>query len=104
MKFLQPLPRHRLFRFHHFHECIEQIRGIVRPRAGFRMVLHAEDGQILVPETFNGAVVQIDVRDDSAFGFERFLIDGKSVILAGDFDSSRVEVFHRLISAAMSEF
>lgn len=31
-------------------------------------------------------------------------IDGKAVIVTGNFDMLRVEIFHRLIAAAMTEF
>ena len=35
--------------------------------------------------------------------FERFSLDGKAVILAGDLDTAGVKVLHRLIPAAMTE-
>ena len=49
--------------FDQLRELIEKIRGIVRAGRGFRMILHAEDRQFLVPHSFDRAVVQIDVRD-----------------------------------------
>ena len=76
----------------------------MRAGAGFGVVLDAEDGQILVAKTFDGAVVEVHVRDDTAVGFERFLVDGKAMILAGDLDLAGVEILHRLIAAAMAEF
>src|SRR5665213_86003 len=82
LQLLQPLSRHWLLRLHHLHKRIEQVRRIVRARAGFGVILHAENRQVFMAETFHGAIVQIEMSNDPALGFERLLIDGKPVILA----------------------
>ena len=41
----------------------EQRRGIVRAGGGFRVVLDAEDGLRRVTHAFDGAVVEVQVRD-----------------------------------------
>ena len=71
--------------------------------AGFGVVLDAEDGQVGVAEAFDGAVVEVDVGDDAAAGFEALLVDGEAVVLAGDLDSAGVEVLDRLVAAAVAE-
>ena len=76
----------------------------MRAGAGFGVILHAEDRQCRVAETFDGVVVEIHVRDDAPFCFQRFLIDGEAVVLAGDLDPAGVEIFDRLVAAAMAEF
>ncbi len=54
------------------------------------MILDAKQRQLLVAETFDSAVVEIDMRDDAALGFEGSFLDCKAVILAGDFDPARI--------------
>src|SRR5450631_4171343 len=39
-------------------ECGEKIAGIMRTRRGLGMVLHAEDGQLAMPHSFDRAIVQ----------------------------------------------
>ncbi len=75
----------------------------MRAGAGFGVVLDAEKGQLRVAEAFDGAVVEVDVGNHAAVRFQRFLIDSEAVILARDFDAAGVEIFDRLISAAMAE-
>jgi len=72
--------------------------------AGFGVILNAKGGQAAVAKALDGAIVEVDVRHHAAVGFEAFLIDGKAVVLAGDFHAVRVEILHRLIRAAMAEF
>lgn len=67
------------------------------------MVLHAEDGEFAVAETFDGAIVEIDVADFEV-GREGVGIDRKTVVLAGDVDFAGAEVFDGLVAAAMAEF
>ena len=47
---------------HHLRKLLEQIMRIMRPRRGFRVILHAEQRQIPMPQAFQRLVVQIDVR------------------------------------------
>ena len=72
--------------------------------AGFGVVLDAEDGERRVAEAFHRAIVEVDVGDDAAFGFQAFLLDGEAVVLAGDFYSAGVEIFYGLVAAAVAEF
>ena len=44
-------------------ELPEEVAGIVRAGRGLGMVLHAEDGPVLVAQALDGVVVEIDVRD-----------------------------------------
>ena len=48
--------------FDHAPEAREKILAVVRPGAGFGVVLHAEDGPGLVPESFKRLVVQVEMR------------------------------------------
>ena len=75
----------------------------MRARRGFRMVLHAEDRQFLVAHSFHCAVIQIDV---CYFHIrrKRLRIDGESVVLRSDGYFAGVQIFYRLIGAAMAEF
>ena len=75
----------------------------MRPGRGFWMILHAEDRQLFVPHSFNRVVVQIDVADLDIFRKRRG-IDRESVILRGDRDLATLQIFYRLIRAAMTEF
>ena len=44
-------------------ELLEQVIGVVRSGGGFGVVLDAEDRLGFVPQAFDGAVVEIHVRD-----------------------------------------
>src|SRR5262245_1328400 len=67
------------------------------------MVLHAEHGMLAMPQPFDRAVVQVDVSDLDV-GRKRLRIDGKAVVLRGDFHLAGLELLHRMVRAAMSEF
>jgi len=84
-------------------ELIEKIRGIVRAGRGFRMVLHAEDRQVLMAHSLHCAVVQIDVRYFH-IRRKRLRIDGEAVILRSDGHFASAQIFYRLIGATMAEF
>jgi len=103
LQFFQSFARRRFFGFHHFHERVKEISRVVRAGAGLGVVLDAEDGKRFVAEAFDGLVVEVDVRHHAAVGFQGFAIDREAVILAGDFDPAGVEIFDRLIAAAMAE-
>src|SRR5438874_1199406 len=66
------------------------------------MILNAEDRQFLVPHAFHCVVVQIDMADLDVLR-ERFGIDCEPVVLRGDRDPAALQIFHRLIRAAMTE-
>jgi len=83
--------------FHQVGELGEEVVRIVRAGRRFRMILHAEQGQILVAHAFVGVVVQVDVRDFDVARRERFRIDAETVILGGDFHLAGEQIFHRVI-------
>ena len=47
---------------HHLHKIPEQVVRVVRAGRGLRVILHAEQRQRAVPQSFQRIVVQIDVR------------------------------------------
>src|SRR4051794_36505370 len=62
LQLLQSLPPHRFLRLHHLDERVEQVRRVVRAGGRFGLVLDAEDGKVLVTESFDRAVIQVHVR------------------------------------------
>lgn len=74
----------------------------MRARRGLRVVLNTEDWFVLVPHSFHRLVVQVDAVDADVCR-EGFVIDGESMILGGDLDLAAFEIFHRLISSAVSK-
>ena len=70
--------------FHLVDELPEQVVRVVRAGRSLRMVLHAEDRLRFVAQPLDRAVVQVQVRDLDV-GWERRGIDGKAVVLRGDF-------------------
>src|SRR4029077_5484718 len=76
--------RHSSFRLvDQLGKLLEKIRSIVRSGCSLGVILPTEDRQFFVSHPFDGAVVEIDVRD---FDFLRqgIRIDRKPVILRGD--------------------
>ncbi len=47
--------------FHQLDEFAEQVIGIMRPRRGFRMVLHRKRRVNLVMQSFDRVVIEIDM-------------------------------------------
>ncbi len=68
----------------------------------FGMVLDAEHRLRAVPHALHRAVVQIDAVDDDLRG-KRLRIDGKTVVLGGDFDAPAGQILDGLVGAAMTE-
>ena len=66
--------------FHQSDEALEVVRGIVRPRRGFGVVLDGEDWQALVAHALDAVVVEIEVRH---FHVRREAVggDGETVIV-----------------------
>ena len=56
-----------------------------------------------MPKARDGVVVEVDMRDLD-ISRQRITIDRKTVIVRGDLDLAGVEIFDRLIAAAMAEF
>ena len=90
--------------FHQIRELREQVMRIVRPGRSFRVILHAEERQVLMAHALVGVVVQIKMGDFDIAGRQRFGIDTKAVILGGDFHLIGQKIFHRMIRAVMAEF
>src|SRR5436305_12521819 len=66
------------------------------------MILHAENRKFLVAHSFHGVVVQIDVADLDILR-KRLGIDREPVILRRDRDPAALQIFYRLVRAAMPE-
>ena len=66
------------------------------------VVLHAEDGKALVPQSLEGLVVQIDVSGLDVGG-ERIRVDGEPVILGRDFDSAGRLVADGVVGSPVAE-
>lgn len=75
----------------------------MRARAGFGVILDGEDGELFVAEALDGAVVEIDFGNDAATLFELFRVGGEAVILGGDADDARLQIFYGLIAATVAE-
>ena len=66
------------------------------------MILHSEDRQPLVPQSFQSLIVQVDVTRLDVGGQSR-RIDGKTVVLSRDLDFAGLLVADRVVGAAMAE-
>ncbi len=67
------------------------------------MILNRKDRIFFVPEGLHRPVIQIDL-SHLHIGGQRFRINGKAVILSGDQNFAGLQIFDRLIGAAMPEF
>ena len=67
------------------------------------MILDAEDRQFFVSHSFDGVVIQVDVAHFD-ISWQRLGIDRESVVLRGDCDLAALQIFDRLVRAAMAEF
>src|SRR4051812_16691814 len=94
----------RLSRFagHRCQEVPEKIMAIVWAGGSFRVILHAEGGDFIVRETFDGFVVQTAMRHAQERR-QRVFCHGEAVILRSDLDSARFEIVHGMVCAAMAE-
>src|SRR5579872_1389910 len=88
---------------HHLGEVFEQIMRVVGTGTGFRVILHAEERQVLVPQAFQCVVVQIHVREFDFARGQRIRIDGEVVVVRRDLDFAAVQLLHRMIAAVMPE-
>lgn len=68
------------------------------------MVLNAEERELSVLKSFNSIIIQVDVRQLDFRFVHRLPVDRETVILRGDFNFAGVEIFHRMVRAAMTEF
>ena len=66
------------------------------------MILRCEDGQVPVPDTLDGTVVDVVLVRDETGPFEAVLVHGVSVVLGCDVHP--VAVFHGLVASPVAEF
>ena len=85
-------------------EIVEQVVRVVGPRRGFGMILDAEQRQRAMAEAFVRVIVQIEVGDFDIARRERVGINGKAVILGGDFDFLGAQILYRVVRAVVAEF
>src|ERR1043166_9991483 len=85
-----------------FPELLEQRAAIVRPRAGFGVVLHAKDRQRAVAHPFERAVVEVDVGWNQV-ARQRLRVHREAVILRRDLDLLGALIQDGLIGAPMAE-
>src|SRR6266699_5033046 len=88
---------------HQLCEAIEEIPDVVRPGARFGVPLEAERRPIGACEALQAAVEEryvggLEVRR------ERVRVDCEAVVLAGDDDSSALQILYRMVGAVMAEF
>ena len=67
------------------------------------MILDREDRQRFVPQAGDSFVVEVDVRYLD-IRRQRIRINRETVVVRGDLDLTGVEIFDRLVAAAMAEF
>src|SRR5262245_23024758 len=83
-------------------EASEEVRRLVRAGRRLGVVLHGEERQALVLEPFDGAVVQVRVREDRRAA-ERVGVDGEAVVLRRDLDLAGLQVLDGLVRAVVAE-
>lgn len=71
--------------------------------SGFGVVLDAEDGQGLVANAFDSAVVEVDVGDFHIVR-QSVWVDCETVVLRGDGDFAGTEILDGLIASTVAEF
>ena len=64
-------------------EPVEEVFVVPRAWGRLRVVLDAHDRQRAMAQSFNGAIVQVDVADFE-FGRQAVAVDGVAVVLGGD--------------------
>ena len=67
------------------------------------MVLNREYGVVLVAQTFDGIVVEVDFRHNPAAVFDALCVRREPVVLRGNRHFARFEIFDGLVAAAVSE-
>src|ERR1043166_5456894 len=87
---------------HQLDEAAEVVLGVVRAGRGFGVVLDGDDGEPPVAHPLDATVVEVDMRDLDLRG-EALGLDGEAVVVRGDLDAARAEVFDRLVAAAVAE-
>ena len=88
---------------HQFYEVIEQVIRIVRARRCFGVVLDGEGGLVFTAESLVCIVVEVQVRQLDIFFFKRIHVNAEAVVLAGDFDFSRLEILDGVVGSSVAE-
>src|SRR5205823_6248102 len=69
---------------HQVSEPSKQVPGVVGPRRGFGMVLHAERFGAGNREPFDGAVIEVEVGDHRPLALQALVVYREAVVLRGD--------------------
>src|SRR5580700_8768553 len=88
---------------HHRHEIFKQIMRVMRPRRGLRVILHAEQRQVPVPQAFESRVVQVDVRQLNFTFRQRIRIDREVVVMRCDLDLTALQLLYRMIPTVVAK-
>src|ERR1035437_10397449 len=86
---------------HHLGELLEQIMRIMRSRRSLRVILHAKQRQIPVPQSLERLVIQVDMGQLNFTVGQRIRIDGEVVVVRGDLDLSGLQLFYRMVPAVV---
>ena len=89
---------------HRRQEFAEVGKGVVRSRRCLGMILHGEERKLAVPNTLDGAVVEVQVRDLEVAGpgdFVSISNHRKAMVLRRDEHMIRAKVTDRMIAAAV---
>src|SRR5829696_1219984 len=84
------------------HELLEEVPGIPGTRTRLGMILHAPGTQLWARDALDGAVVEVAVGQLHSI-LQCILVHGETVVLAGYFDASRLEVPDGVVCAVVSE-
>src|SRR5512143_3904740 len=68
------------------------------------MVLHGENGEMLVSHSLGGLIIQIDLGQLHLLGVKGRRVDTEPVVLGGDHDPPCLNLFDRLVRAPVAEF
>src|SRR4051794_18053991 len=98
-------------------EAVEEVAGVVGPRAGFRVVLDGAARNLLQHQPLDGAVVEVEVRElglaeirvpsDRLVSVDRPIParteDREAMVLRGDVDPTGLQVLDRVVRATGAE-
>jgi hypothetical protein len=83
-------------------KAVKQVTNVMGSRRGLGVALKTESRLVGAGQALQGAVEQRDV-GGTQVGRQGFLVYRKTVVLAGDADAARVEVFDRVIGAMVAK-
>src|SRR5580692_7688570 len=76
---------------------------VMRPWRGLRVILHAEQRQVPVPQAFESRVVQVDVRQLNFTFRQRIRIDREVVVMRCDLDLTALQLLYRMIPTVVAK-